>query len=248
VQAAAGFDELTRPDFLAGIAEFLAIYAAAMDASPDELPSRRAIMERHSGNPGFRALAVSSGEPSHVVAFTYGFHGEPGQWWHDVVRSGITARAGASVALTWLEDVMEIAEVHVHPSYQARGIGRRMVLALAAGRTERTALLSTRDAETPARRLYRSLGFADLLSDFLFPGGGPPYAVMGAVLPLAGGAHQATGAYDGADAAPSTDAGQAMDPQDAASGERPGPSAGAHDGDGTGRAGQRRRRPLRRNR
>lgn len=206
VQAAAGFDELTRPDFLAGITEFLAIYAAAMDASPAELPSRRAIMERHSGNPGFRALAVSSGEPSHIVAFTYGFHGLPGQWWHDVVRSGITARAGASVALTWLEDVMEIAEVHVHPSYQARGIGRRMVLALAAGRSERTALLSTRDAETPARRLYRSLGFGDLLTDFLFPGGGPPYAVMGAVFPLAVDAHQASGA--GQSAAEGAGAGQ----------------------------------------
>jgi ribosomal protein S18 acetylase RimI-like enzyme len=60
-----------------------------------------------------------------------------------------------------------------------------MMLALTAGRPERTALLSTRDAETPARRLYRSLGFADLLTEFLFPGGGPAYAVMGARLPLA---------------------------------------------------------------
>jgi hypothetical protein len=47
-------------------------------------------------------------------------------------------------------------------------------------------VLSTRDAQTPARKLYFSLGFADLLTDFLFPGGGPPYAVMGAALPLAG--------------------------------------------------------------
>ena len=70
--------------------------------------------------------------------------------------------------------------MHVHPGCQARGIGRQMLLALTAGRAERTAVLSTRDAETPARRLYRSLGFGDLLTDFLFPGGGPPYAVMGA--------------------------------------------------------------------
>jgi ribosomal protein S18 acetylase RimI-like enzyme len=61
-----------------------------------------------------------------------------------------------------------------------------MVVDLAADRAERTAVLSTRDAPTPARRLYRSLGFGDLLTDFVFPGGGPPYAVMGAVLPLAG--------------------------------------------------------------
>jgi ribosomal protein S18 acetylase RimI-like enzyme len=74
--------------------------------------------------------------------------------------------------------------VHVHPDFQARGIGRRMVLTLTDGRSERTAVLSTRDAQTRARRLYRSLGFADLLTGFLFPGGGPAYAVMGAALPL----------------------------------------------------------------
>lgn len=188
MQEAACLRELTRPDFLVRIDDFLAIYAAAMDAKPDELPSRLAIMERHAGNPGFRALAVTAGEPARFVGFTYGFRGRPGQWWHDVVRSGISARSGVTTALTWLDDVLEIAEVHVHPGWQARGIGRSMVVALTAGRAERTALLSTRDAETPARRLYRSLGFADLLTEFLFPGGGPPYAVMGAVLPLAANA------------------------------------------------------------
>jgi ribosomal protein S18 acetylase RimI-like enzyme len=84
----------------------------------------------------------------------------------------------------WLSDSLEIAEVHVHPDHQARGIGRQMILALTAGRPERTAVLSTRDAQSPARRLYRSLGFVDLLTAFHFPGGGPLYAVMGAPLPL----------------------------------------------------------------
>lgn len=184
MQDAIGIAELSRSDFLAGVEDYLAIYAAAMGATRDELPSRRAIMERHAGNPGFRALAVNNGESPRIVAFTYGFHGQSGQWWHDVVRSGITARSGAAATDAWLDDVLEIAEVHVHPDYQARGIGRQMVLALTAGRRERTALLSTRDAETPARHLYRSLGFTDLLAGFLFPGGGPPYAVMGAELPL----------------------------------------------------------------
>jgi ribosomal protein S18 acetylase RimI-like enzyme len=186
VQDAVGIAELSRADFLAHIDDFVTIYAAAMGAGPDELPSREAIMERHAGNPGFRALAVYSGTPARIVAFTYGFHGQHGQWWHDVVHAGITGRAGLAIADGWLHDVLEIAEVHVQPEYQARGIGRRMVLSLASGRSERTAVLSTRDAETPARRLYRSLGFADLLTRFLFPGGGPAYAVMGAELPLGG--------------------------------------------------------------
>ena len=183
--------ELSRTDFLSTVGQFLGIYAAAMGAEPGELPSRQAIMERHAQNPGFRALAVSSGNPAHIVAFTYGFHGVAGQWWHDVVRAAIVAGSGTAVASGWLDSVMEIAEVHVHPEFQARGIGRRMVPALTAGRSERTAVLSTRDAQTPARKLYFSLGFADLLTDFLFPGGGPPYAVMGAALPLAGHAQAA---------------------------------------------------------
>jgi ribosomal protein S18 acetylase RimI-like enzyme len=186
VQDAIAICELNRSDFLAAIDDFLAIYAAAMGVDAAELPSRRAIMERHSGSPEFRALAVTAGPSGRVVAFSYGFRGLPGQWWHDVVRAGIAAAAGLPTAGGWLDYVLEIAEVHVHPEYQARRIGRRMMLTLTAGRPERTAVLSTRDALTPARRLYRSLGFGDLLTGFFFPGGGPPYAVMGATLPLLG--------------------------------------------------------------
>ncbi len=186
MQEAISIAELSPPGFLSTIDQFVAIYGAAMGAGRDELPSRRAIMERHAVNLGFRALAVTADAAGRIVAFTYAFRGMPGPWWHDVVRAGISSRSGLPAARDWLDDVLEIAEVHVHPEFQARGIGRRMVLALAADRAERTAVLSTKDATTPARRLYRSLGFADLLTDFVFPGGGPPYAVMGAVLPLAG--------------------------------------------------------------
>ena len=98
VQEAEGVWELGRPDFLTAISELLAIYAAAMGAERDELPTRRAIMERHAANPGFRALAVISGDPARIVAFTYGFRGVPGQWWRDVVRAA-SSRARASPLL-----------------------------------------------------------------------------------------------------------------------------------------------------
>ena len=189
--------ELSRHDFLGALDSLVMIYAAAMGAAPEELPTRLSIMERHAANPGFRALAVSTADPARLVAFTYGFRGINGQWWHDVVRAGLTASGGPARAAQWLDYVLEVAEVHVHPDFQARGIGRRMVVTLTAGRSERTAVLSTRDAQTPARRLYRSLGFADLLTGFLFPGGGPAYAVMGAVLPLAGIDGRAADGADG---------------------------------------------------
>jgi ribosomal protein S18 acetylase RimI-like enzyme len=189
--------ELGRPGFLANLDDQLAIYGAAMGASPQDLPSRQVIMERHAGNPGLRSLAAIDGQSQQLVAFAYCFRGCPGQWWHDVVWSALAATSGLPAAHDWLDDAAEIAEVHVRPEYQARGIGRQLVLALAAGRTEQTALLSTRDAESRARRLYRRLGFTDLLTNFVFPGGGPPYAVMGARLPLADGSGPATEAWPG---------------------------------------------------
>ena len=78
--------------------------------------------------------------------------------------------------------------MHVHPVYRGRGTGLAMLLRLTEGRPERTALLSTMDANTLARRLYRGLGFTDLLANFAFAGTEEPYAIMGAPLPLPGAA------------------------------------------------------------
>ncbi len=128
----------------------------------------------------------TSADGRQVVAFAYGFTGAAGQWWHDVVRAGLTVAAGAPAAAGWLADCFEIAEVHVRPEFQRRGIGRAMLRTLTAGCPHRTALLSTMDAPSPARHLYRSLGFDELLTGFSFPGNGPPYIVMGTVLPLRG--------------------------------------------------------------
>jgi ribosomal protein S18 acetylase RimI-like enzyme len=200
---------------MAELDSLTAVYLAAMNPDPVQLPGRRSIMARHATYTGFRALAVTAGDaaghaapaawgpakprgpaepgspgapvdPGLIIAFSYGFHGENGQWWHDVVAAALIARSGPAIAAQWLADSLEIAEVHVHPDYHRRGIGRSLVLGLADGRQERTAVLSTQDAESPARRLYRTLGFTDLLTGYAFPGTPVPYAVMGAGLPLAG--------------------------------------------------------------
>ena len=176
--------ELSRTEFLANLDALLAVYAAAMRPEPAHLPGRLSIMERHAGHPAFKAIVVTVPPSPQAVAFSYGFRGTPGQWWHDLVRAGVTAASGDAVATRWLANPLEIAEVHVRPEYQRRGIGRELLLTLTAGRDERTTVLSTQDDNSPARRLYHSMGFTDLLTGFSFPGGGPPYAVMGAVLPL----------------------------------------------------------------
>jgi ribosomal protein S18 acetylase RimI-like enzyme len=180
--------ELSPAEFLSELDSLVAIYAAAMSAEAAYLPGRLSIMERHAGYPGFRALVAAPGPAQPLVGFCYGFRGAGGQWWHDVVRTAVTARSGPAVAASWLNDALEVAELHVQPGHQHQGTGRRLLVGLAAGRGERTAVLSTRDEDTPARRLYRSEGFTDLLAQFSFPGGGAPYAVMGAPLPLRGAA------------------------------------------------------------
>ncbi len=182
--------ELSRAAFVAELDALTGVYQAAMRPDPAQLPGRRSIMQRHATYQGFRALAVTAdedgrpGPPGRIVAFSYGFSGADGQWWHDVVATALTARAGRALAAGWLSDSLEIAEVHVHPDFHRRGIGRSLVLGLAEGRRERTAVLSTQDANSPARHLYRGLGFADLLTGYHFPGAPVPYAVMGAALPL----------------------------------------------------------------
>jgi ribosomal protein S18 acetylase RimI-like enzyme len=190
--------ELSSAAFVAELDALTDVYLAAMKPSPAQLVSRRAVMERHSANGGFRALAVCADDsgrkseprraerPGQIIGFSYGFSSADGQWWHDVVFSALTARAGGELAAAWLTDCLEIAEVHVHPDFQHRGIGRSLVLGLAEGRGEHTAVLSTPDEDSTARRLYRGLGFADLLTGYVFPGSEPDvrYAVMGAVLPL----------------------------------------------------------------
>jgi GNAT superfamily N-acetyltransferase len=214
------FTELGRAEFRSAISGFIAVYTAAMNPPERMLAGREAILERHAANPGFRALAavLSRGDdppetprawgdypsphtPLALAGFTYGFHGVPGQWWHDTVAGALTlySRSSASRGAGgagprvpadgpgWLDDSFEVAELHVMPTYQGQGIGRELLLRLTSGRPERTAVLSTADAESRARRLYRGVGFTDLLTGFRFSGGEPPYAVMGARLPLLGG-------------------------------------------------------------
>jgi ribosomal protein S18 acetylase RimI-like enzyme len=147
-----------------------------MHAPPEELYGRRLIMAGHTAYPGFSAFATMDGDE--VAGFCYGFHGAPGQWWHDRVRAALGDGGG------WLDDCVELAELHVRPEYQGRGIGSALLRSFASGRSERTVVLSTMDSETVARRMYRTAGFTDLLTRFRFDGAEPPYAIMGAELPL----------------------------------------------------------------
>jgi GNAT superfamily N-acetyltransferase len=205
VRAGLELRELGAGEFLANLDACTGVYAAAMDPPEYQLPGRHAIMERHAGYAAFRAIAViqapgtgpigrgpAGDRPTWtgpagdgpLIGFAYGFHGEGGQWWHDLVSQAVTSTRGREAATDWLTNSFEIAEVHVLPGHQGQGTGQAMMLQLTAGRPERTAVLSTMDADTRARRLYRKLGFTDLIAGYAFAGTDDPYAIMGAPLPL----------------------------------------------------------------
>jgi GNAT superfamily N-acetyltransferase len=187
---AAALSDLGPREFLGTIDVLVGIYADAMDADVGLLPGRRELMRRHATYPAFKALqarvavAGQGREPRPVLGFSYGFHGQRGQWWYDAVSAALTGAIGPALTSSWLADCVEVAEVHVRKDQQRGGIGTRLLTGLVAGRPERTALLSTPDRDSTARRLYRRMGFRDLLTGLTFPGGSPPYAVMGAMLPL----------------------------------------------------------------
>jgi ribosomal protein S18 acetylase RimI-like enzyme len=160
----------------------ICVYAAAMRPSAEQLAGRHPIMAAHATYPGFRALVGTADDD--LAGFCYGFHGAPGQWWHVRVSYGLAASHGQAAARRWLADTFELAELHVIPAYQGLGIGSNLLLKTIGRISERHVVLSTRDTESVARRMYRGLGFTDLLTGFRFDGSEPPYAVMGAELPL----------------------------------------------------------------
>jgi ribosomal protein S18 acetylase RimI-like enzyme len=174
--------ESWTPDtFLSRVDETMLIYVRAMQYPSHAGPQRAVSARKHADYVGFSCRVALIGEDN-VIGFGYGYTTAAGQWWHDLVRQAI----GREKAAIWLPDAFELSELHVLPSYQGFGIGRRVLTDLSAAVPNRTMLLSTPDADTRAFRMYSNLGFEPLRRQYLFPGDARPFAIMGSRLPLAG--------------------------------------------------------------
>lgn len=183
---------------LARLEEALALYVAAMKLPPEAAAIKRAQVPGHLRDPSARAVlattsttaatstTTSAGE---LAGFGYGVAGRAGDFWWDRVLAGlmVTASPGSASAATarrWLDRSFEICELHVRPDCQRQGLGRAILVELLAEAPYDTALLSTEDVDSPARRLYRSLGFVDVLRQFVFAGDPRRFAILGVTLPL----------------------------------------------------------------
>lgn len=174
------------PDDLAGrLDEALQIYVSAMGYPPSTARQRRALWLDHVRRPGWRAVGWID-DAGALLGIAYGYPGGPGQWWFEEVRRGLRTAPGGNA--DWIADYFELTELHVRPDAQGGGLGESLLRALVA-RTDRSrVLLSTPEygVTTPGRawRLYRRLGFLDVLREHRFTGDARPFAVLGRTLPL----------------------------------------------------------------
>lgn len=165
-------------DLAARVDEALAVQAVAFGLGADEVAVRRQIVLRHMAHPGARALGATVAGA--LVGFVYGMPNDRSHWWSTIVEPYLRARGNEH----WLDDSFVITELHVHPAHQNRGLGRSLITTVTDTVTEPRSILSAIDTESPARGLYRSLGYEDLARQVHFPSAPLPYAVMGAPLPL----------------------------------------------------------------
>ncbi|MDP9684392.1 GNAT family N-acetyltransferase [Streptomyces griseoviridis] len=166
-------------DLAAHVDEALAVQAAAFGLGPDEVAVRRQIVLRHMTHPGARALGATTPD-GRLAGFVYGMPNDRAHWWSTIVEPYLRAQGNDG----WLDDSFVITELHVHPAHQNRGVGRALITTITDGAAEPRSILSAIDTDSPARGLYRSLGYQDLARQVLFPSAPKPYAVMGAPLPL----------------------------------------------------------------
>ena len=170
---------LSAAEFTALGHEAAGVFAAALEYGPVEprVLAFPAIARQHAARSDFRAYGAFDGD--RLIGFSEGYSSLPGQWWHD----SVAARLPPDQRQRWLDGAFELVELHVHPAYQGRGLGGRLHDLLLEGVPNRTAVLSTRSAETPAMALYRKRGWLVLIDEMLFPSNAVPFRILGRDLP-----------------------------------------------------------------
>lgn len=194
--------DLSPADMRRRLPEALAVYVDAMRYPRGTENQRSSMWLEHSRRRGWRAVAAVdtaadstttipgdeelAGAP--MLGVAYGYCGAPDQWWQQQVVRGLHRVGFPHAEITRLmSDYFELTELHIHPRAQGRGLGEALARRLLSGRAEANVLLSTPEISgesNRAWRLYRKLGFVDIIRGYHFAGDPRPFAILGRPLPL----------------------------------------------------------------
>jgi ribosomal protein S18 acetylase RimI-like enzyme len=194
--------DLSPADMERRLTDALGVYVDAMRYPRGTEDQRASMWLEHTRRDGWKAVAAvevtdrpdvgaaTAAElaAAPVVGVAYGYCGAPDQWWQQQVVAGLH-RVGAdkSRIAELMTSYFELTELHIHPRAQGRGLGEALTRRLLAGRGESHVLLSTPEINgesNRAWRLYRRLGFTDVIRGYHFAGDPRPFAILGRSLPL----------------------------------------------------------------
>ena len=191
--------DLSPADMQHRLDDALSVYVDAM-RYPRGTERQRASMwldhTRRDGWTGVAAFDVPSPDETPDAALrsapmlgvAYGYRGAPDQWWYQQVAAGLRQVGTPSERIDQLlNGYFELTELHIHPRAQGLGLGEALTRRLLVGCAESHVLLSTPEIlgeGNRAWRLYRRLGFHDVMRSYFFPGDPRPFAILGRALPL----------------------------------------------------------------
>jgi ribosomal protein S18 acetylase RimI-like enzyme len=193
--------DLPPHDMQRRLSDALGVYVDAMRYPPGTENQRAAMWLEHTRRRGWQAVAAveveapSGSAPSPdelsdapLLGVAYGYCGAPDQWWQQQVVAGLERSGFPAPEITKLmTSYFELTELHIHPRAQGRGLGEALARRLLSERGEANVLLSTPETTGEANRawrLYRRLGFLDVIRGYHFTGDPRAFAILGRQLPL----------------------------------------------------------------
>lgn len=174
---------LTKAEFSFLVPRLVDIYMEAMEYPQTMRTQRLRVWRGEVTWPGFSAVAAIS--DNSVIGVAYGFLGARERWWDQQLVKALTQQRPDGMLSdddrALLANYFEIAEVHVDPRHQGRGIGAAMLRELLASTSARWAVLSTPEVDGEANNafgLYRKFGFQDVARNFYYGSDPRPFAIL----------------------------------------------------------------------
>ena len=191
--------DLSPGDMERRLREAISVYVDAMRYPRGTEDQRASMWMEHTRRPGWKAVAAVQvpdhpGQPpaylsnAPLLGVAYGYCGAPDQWWQQQVVQGLHRVGADRMRIAELmTSYFELTELHIAPHAQGRGLGEALTRRLLSGRAETHVLLSTPEINGEANRawrLYRRLGFTDIIRGYHFAGDPRAFAILGRALPL----------------------------------------------------------------